>query len=298
MDAGPISAPPPMRIAYPPALTPVVVASPHSGMHYPAAFLETARLDLAMLRRSEDCFVDSLLADAPACGAPLIAATFPRVFCDVNRAKWELDPAMFDGRLPVDAITDSPKLRAGFGMMARRAGPGRDIYRKPLPVAEAAYRQTMFWQPYHDALRSLIDRALDRFGRCLLLDGHSMPKSPFRNAPDIVLGDAHGTACDPRLVAIVENALRARNYTVARNNPYAGGYVTRHYGRPHFGVHVLQIEISRSLYMDEETLLPLSSFERVRHDLTSVMAEVVDAAEAMHALGLGRSAGRSIPGAA
>ena len=253
---------------------PLVFASPHSGRAYPPAFVAAARLDPVALRRSEDGFVDELFAAAPEHGAPLLAATFPRVFCDVNREPWELDPGMFDGPLPSWVNTASPRVGAGLGTIARVVATGEAVYRHKLSFAEAEDRIRRFWQPYHAALAALIAETRNDFGTCLLIDCHSMPTHPAQagNPPDFVLGDAHGTACAPRATRLVEQALMEMGYRLRRNDPYAGGYVTRHYGRPHQGVHALQIEVSRPLYMDEARIERLPRMAVLQEDLTRLIA--------------------------
>ncbi|HET9019036.1 MAG TPA: N-formylglutamate amidohydrolase, partial [Acetobacteraceae bacterium] len=209
---------------------PLVFASPHSGRRYSAAFLAAARLDPLSLRRSEDCFVDELFAAAPDHGAPLLAATFPRAFCDVNREAWELDPAMFADRLPAWVNTGSARVGAGLGTIARVVASGETIYRDKLRFAEAEARVRDCWAPFHAALQAVIAATLARFGRCLLIDCHSMPAAPPGAArgggADIVLGDAHGTACGARTVRLVQDTLERLGYRVRRNEPYAGGYIT------------------------------------------------------------------------
>jgi N-formylglutamate deformylase len=248
---------------------PLVFASPHSGAHYTAEFLKAARLDAVALRRSEDSFVDELFAAAPAHGAPLLAATFPRVFCDANREPWELDPGMFEGPLPSWVNSQSPRVGAGLGTIARVVASGEPVYRHKLRFAEAEDRVRRYWQPYHAALAGLIAETRARFGCCLLLDCHSMPAHPAHGTTqaDFVLGDAHGTACAPRATRLVEEALSAMGYRVRRNDPYAGGYVTRHYGIPRDGVHALQIEIARSLYMDEARVQRAPGMAALTRDL-------------------------------
>jgi len=251
---------------------PLVLSSPHSGRRYSADFIASARLDEHTLRRSEDSYVDELFAAAPGLGAPLIAATFPRAFCDVNREPWELDPCMFEDALPNWVNTTSARVGAGLGTIARVVANGEAIYGIRLRFAEAERRVQHYWQPYHDALARLIDETVARFGVCLLVDCHSMPAGATagrRQPPDMVVGDAHGSACDAALVTIAESFLRHRQFRVLRNDPYAGGYVTRHYGRPRRGVHALQIEVARSLYMDETTLERRASFGRLQADLSA-----------------------------
>ena len=256
---------------------PLVFASPHSGRDYSAEFVASARLDLHGLRRSEDSFVDELFAAAPELGAPLLTAKFPRAFCDVNREAWELDPAMFEGPLPDWVNTTSARVGAGLGTIARIVASGETIYRRKLEFAEARARIEGLWQPFHQALRDLLDETRSRFGRCLLIDCHSMPgmSQPSRERADIVLGDAHGTSCAPRVIRRVEDCLTEMGFRVRRNDPYAGGYITRHYGRPREGTHALQIEICRSIYMDERRIERLPQFTAVQEGLTGLIRRLV-----------------------
>jgi N-formylglutamate amidohydrolase len=250
---------------------PLVFASPHSGRDYPSNFLDAARLDAIALRRSEDCFVDELFAGATLAGAPLLAATFARAYCDPNREPWELDPAMFADALPAWVNTTSARVGAGLGTLARVVASGEAIYRRKLSFEEAEYRVHAYWEPYHAALRMLLEATRDRFGVCLLIDCHSMPAqgSGGRGSPDFVLGDAHGTACSPRITRAAEALLTEMGFKVRRNDPYAGGYVTRHYGRPRERVHALQIEVARSLYMDEARLQRALGFATLQRKLTA-----------------------------
>ncbi len=255
---------------------PLVLASPHSGNRYPADFLAAARLDARALRKSEDCFVDEIFADAAALGVPLIRALFPRAFLDVNREAYELDPEMFADALPAYVNTRSPRVAAGLGTIARVVANGEDIYRDKLRFAEALRRIALYHAPYHAALRQLVDATRARFGHAVLIDCHSMPSPGAGDRggrrADFVLGDCFGHSCAPAVITAAERFLRGLGYTVSRNSPYAGGYTTRHYGRPRQGVHALQIEISRDLYMDEPSLerLPFLSV------LSRHMGEMVD----------------------
>ncbi|GAB5470298.1 MAG: N-formylglutamate amidohydrolase [Rhodospirillales bacterium] len=257
---------------------PLVVASPHSGSHYPLDMLDAASLSPHELRRSEDCHVQMLIASAPSLGATTLQALFPRAYVDPNREPYELDPLLFDEDLPDYANSATPRVAAGLGTLARIVASGRPIYRRKLSVAEALERIERCYIPYHQALRSLIDAQVDRFGFCLLLDCHSMPSLPRAiggdSLADIVLGDCHGTAASPGLVEQVQRSFRAAGYKVAYNAPYAGGFITRQYGRPERGVLTLQIELARALYMDEESLLPSPGFSRLYDDLHRVFADV------------------------
>ena len=232
------------------------------------------------MRRSEDSFVDELFRSAPSIGAPLLGARFPRAFCDVNRERWELDPDMFAEPLPAFCNVNSRRVAAGFGTIARVVANGASIYRRKLTWDEARLRIETCWEPYHAALAALIGQACDRFGHCLLIDCHSMPGEPTpRTRPQagFVIGDAFGTSCSPDIVRAVEQELAATGRLVRRNDPYAGGYVTRHYGHPREGVHVLQLEIARRLYMDEQRHCKLDGFEILRAQLHRMMESAVRA---------------------
>ncbi|MFM2041980.1 MAG: hypothetical protein RLY86_556 [Pseudomonadota bacterium] len=259
---------------------PLVLASPHSGREYPSWFLALTSLDLADLRRSEDCFIDEIFRPAADRGAPLLSALFPRAFLDPNREPFELDPAMFQGTLPPYVNSRSARVQAGLGTIARIVAGGQSIYDAKLDFREATARLDTYYYPYHAALRRLVDGTVAAFGHCILLDCHSMPSiglPPEARAGaeiDIVLGDCHGSACAPAVIATAEMVLRQQGYSVARNAPYAGGYTTRHYGRPGDGVHALQIEINRRLYMEEV------SFSR-RPDLPLLAEHMVELVEAL-----------------
>ena len=240
---------------------PFVFASPHSGRTYPDAFRAASRLDPVTLRRSEDAFLDELYAAAPLFGAPLLRAHFPRAYVDPNREPFELDPAMFEDRLPAHCNTTSPRVTAGLGTVARVVTSGEEIYRRKLRYEDALERIQRFYQPYHAELAKLVADTRRQFGICVLIDCHSMPsvggpmdQDPGRRRVDVVLGDAHGTSCAPAVMDTAEHLLKSLGFVVARNVPYAGGYTTRHYGQPGEGVHALQVEINRALYMDERAV--------------------------------------------
>lgn len=258
---------------------PIVLASPHSGSFYPDDFVAGSRLDAHSLRRSEDAYVHDLCAGGPDLGAPLLHALFPRAYLDPNREAYELDPSMFDGPLPNHCNVRSPRVAAGLGTIARMVASGADIYRAKLPVAEAEKRIETCYRPYHRALRDLVEGTLERFGYCILVDCHSMPSGsaghgsmePPGGGSDFVLGDLHGHSCAPAVTETARRVLTDLGYRVARNAPYAGGYTTRHYGRPKERVHALQIEINRRLYMDEATFARLPGFAAIAAALNAVI---------------------------
>lgn len=270
---------PPFEILAPDdILAPFIFNSPHSGRIYPRAFVEQARLDFGALRRSEDSFVDELFADVVSAGMPLMRALFPRAFLDLNREPYELDPRMFDGRLPAFANTRSIRVSGGLGTIARVVGDSQEIYQRRLTVAEALERIEAYYKPYHQALRRLITRTQRRFGMAVLVDCHSMPSGPMREdgaRADFVLGDRYGTSCSPVIPDLLERELTALGYLVVRNKPYAGGYITEHYGNPGSGLHAVQIEINRGLYMHEATYERAAAFYKVRADLAAVMGRLV-----------------------
>jgi N-formylglutamate amidohydrolase len=257
--------------APPEQTVPLVFASPHSGSDYPASFMAASRLDPVALRRSEDAFVDEIFAIATEFGAPLLKATFPRAYVDPNREPFELDATMFDTPLPSYVNTTSPRVAAGLGTIAKVVTSGEEIYRGKLRFDEVRRRIDRLYYPYHAALQRLLDRTRERFGVCLLIDCHSMPSigGPMDSDPglkrfDAVLGDRFGTSCAAVVTETAEQVLRGLGYSVGRNVPYAGGYCTDHYGKPRTGMHALQIEINRALYMDEEKVAPAAGLAEVR----------------------------------
>jgi N-formylglutamate deformylase len=250
---------------------PIVFNSPHSGSVYPRAFLSASRLDLATLRRSEDSFVDELVQGVVRRGDPLMLAHFPRCYVDVNREPYELDPRMFDGRLPSFANTRSMRVAGGLGTVARVVGDAQEIYGQRIPVDDAIRRIEALYKPYHRALRRLFTRVHRDFGAAVLIDCHSMPSTAGakdeRPRADVVLGDRYGTSCVGLVAETIETTLRGQGYVVSRNKPYAGGFITEHYGNPAVGLHAIQLELNRALYMDERRYERSASFATVAADL-------------------------------
>jgi N-formylglutamate deformylase len=243
---------------------PFIFASPHSGRFYPLSFAQSSRLDPISLRRSEDAFVDELFESVAELGAPLICARFPRAFVDANRAPGELDPQMFDA--PLSAVGPrSPRVAAGLGVIPRVVRDGLEIYGTRLPAGEAAFRLEHFYRPYHTALAALVEQTRAEFGVAVVIDCHSMP--PPAKAHDIVLGDCYGEAAAPELIGQTQKILTGLGFSVARNAPYAGGYTTHLYGRPHDGVHAIQVEVSRALYLDETRMEKSAGFISCRDRL-------------------------------
>ncbi|MEZ5780420.1 MAG: N-formylglutamate amidohydrolase [Rhizobiaceae bacterium] len=258
---------------------PFVFCSPHSGRYYPERFLRMIRLDDTVIRRSEDCYVDELFAGSAALGAPLLVANFPRSYLDVNREPWELDPRMFLEELPPFANIRSARVAGGLGTIPRLVGDGLDIYPSRIRVSEAFDRIETIYKPFHECLRRLVTRTHARFGLAVLIDCHSMPASvrigDNRIRPDFIVGDRFGTSAAAALTERAIGLLSAMGYTVAYNKPYAGGYITEHYGRPLRGLHALQIEINRGLYLNERTFERTAGFSGLAEDLQLFMADLL-----------------------
>ena len=256
----------------------VVFNSPHSGDIYPRAFLTAARLDIAQLRKSEDSFVDALFLGVVQRGFPLMRAHFPRCYVDVNREPYELDPRMFDGRLPSFANTRSMRVAGGLGTVARVVGDAQEIYEQRIPVDDALRRIEGLYKPYHRALRRLVTRVHREFDAAILVDCHSMPSiagsRDERPRADIVLGDRYGTSCGPEVTETIEKSLHDCGYSTSRNKPYAGGFITEHYGNPPAGLHAIQLEINRALYMDERRYERIPGFDRLAADLEMLAARL------------------------
>ncbi len=259
--------------------TPFVFCSPHSGRHYPRVLLEASRLDGHALRKSEDCYVDELFSGSVELGAPLIAARFPRAYVDVNREPFELDPELFGSQLPSYANGQSIRVAGGLGTIARIVADGEEIYRTPPSLPAALERIERLYRPFHADLSELLERARARFGVAILIDCHSMPSAAMNNTagarPDVVIGDRFGASCDQRLTRLVRDQLQRLGYHAQLNRPYAGGFITEHYGRPNMGVHALQIELNRALYVEEATLRPTKRFGQLQLDLTALCRRLI-----------------------
>ncbi|MGJ8588525.1 MAG: N-formylglutamate amidohydrolase [Yoonia sp.] len=260
--------------------TSVVFASPHSGRDYPDAFLRRSVLNASEIRSSEDAFVDQLFAAVPDHGAPLLTANAPRAFLDLNRGVDELDQALIEG---VRRNAHNPRIASGLGVIPRVVANGRQIYRGKLTLAEAHLRIAQYWRPYHDQLQTLLDESNNAYGEAILIDCHSMPHEALENVgppgsarPDVVLGDRFGSTAAASVVEKVEAAFTSAGLRVARNMPFAGAFITQHYGRPSRQQHAIQVEIDRALYMNERTLEPSRDFAAFQALLSGVIAEIAE----------------------
>lgn len=264
-----------------------ILTSPHSGHLYPEEFIKNSLLSAHDLRRSEDAHIDRLLEQAPQYGAAVLAAIYPRAYLDLNREAYELDPDMFSDALPDHVISNSVRVKAGLGTIARIVADRMPIYPERMSFAEADQRIQEIHVPFHNKLQDLLVQAVTKYGQAYLLDIHSMPSSALAHIraqrdrlPEIILGDRHGRSCASELTQQVEAYLTEHGYRVGRNTPYAGGYITQSYGlqtrMPDLqnNVHALQIEISRALYMDEKTYLCHEGFARLQDTLMGLLTHL------------------------
>ena len=256
----------------------VVFSSPHSGADYPKSFLASTRLDSLAIRSSEDAFVDDLFADAPLCGAPLLSARLPRAFVDLNRSPDDMDPALVDG---VRKFGTNPRIAAGLGVIPRVVGNGQVIRAGKISLREAEDRLERYYFPYHKALSDLVMQRHNDFGMCIVIDCHSMPSDALASAPlingtkpDIVIGDRFGASADRWVSDAVHDIFSNAGFLVARNAPFAGGYITESYGRPSKSVHAIQVEINRAVYMDEATIQRQRHFDITRQKLSGIVAQI------------------------
>lgn len=262
------------------ASTCVVFASPHSGRRYPRSFLRRSILDEREVRSSEDAFVDVLFASVVDHGAPLLMAQLPRAYLDLNRGAEELDPAVVEG---VRRHGHNPRIASGLGVIPRVVSNGRAIYSGKVSLLEAHDRIATVWRPYHDTLQTLMDEAHNMFGEAILIDCHSMPHEALEGhglsggaRPDVVLGDRFGAAAASSVVERIEAAFGSAGFKVARNMPFAGAYICQTYGRPSRHHHAVQVEIDRSLYMDEAAIEPNGKYDAFKAVLDGVIAELAE----------------------
>lgn len=262
----------------------VVFASPHSGRDYPDWFLRRSVLNARSIRSSEDAFIDRLYDIAPELGAPLLRSGAPRAFIDYNRSADELDPALIAG---ISNSGKNPRVASGLGVIPRVVANGQPIYSGKIAMDEAQERLDKFWHPYHQCLEGLLRESHRLFGEAILVDCHSMPHEALDavrvqggKRPEIVLGDRFGAACRSEIMDQIEEGFVDQGFVVSRNSPFAGAFVTQCYGRPSRQQHAVQIEIDRSLYMDERRIQPSSDFRIFRQTLQKVITEIVEIGQA------------------
>ena len=257
-------------------LSGIVIASPHSGRNYLSSVKEQSILDPITLRSSEDAFVDELMDFAPALGIPLICSEIPRAFVDLNRARDELDPAIIEGIKP---NRQNPRVISGLGVIPRVVANGKEIYSGKLSKEAAIERLENFWDPYHSKLAELLDRARQQFGYSILIDTHSMPHEAILNASSsfrtsqIVLGDRYGATCAPEIINDLIKLISKNGLRASRNIPFSGAYIVQKYGSPGLNRHAIQLEIDRSIYMDERKIQKLEKFHKLKNKLQNIMRD-------------------------
>lgn len=260
-------------------LSPIVFNSPHSGAKYPDDLLQKTILDIKTLRSSEDAFVDELFSSAPNHGALLMAAKYPRAYVDLNRSPKELDPALIVNA-PNGIV--NPRVEAGLGVIPRVVAKGRAIQSGKMEYSEAQDRIKRCHKPYHDALTAILTTTKKQFGCSLLIDCHSMPSDSLEIAPyiksqkpDIIIGDRFGSSCPSWISNLVVTKFMDAGFVVARNIPYAGGYITQKYGKPSSDIYALQIEINRELYMDEGNIETHSGMDRLKPIFSEIIRNII-----------------------
>lgn len=260
-----------------------LITSPHSGHYYPRDFILKSKLNSQQLRLSEDMHIDALLADVPQAGASLLSATYPRAYVDLNREPYELDASMFSDPLPDYVNKDSTRVLAGLGTIAKIVTERLEIYDRPLAFSEAEQRIEKIYFPFHTCLKQQIETARDFWGKAYLLDVHSMPSNAVRKykggksgSVDFVLGNRHGRSCDADIYDVVYDFLTDAGYYVEKNKPYAGGYITEHYGNPSEGFHTLQLEVNRKLYMNETSYDLLGNNDEIRNLFSDLVSTLIN----------------------
>ena len=254
----------------------IVIASPHSGRNYRSSVKEQSILDSITLRSSEDAFVDELMDFAPDLGIPLICSEIPRAFVDLNRARDELDSAIIQGIRPNG---QNPRVISGLGVIPRVVANGKEIYSGKLSKEAAFERLGKFWDPYHSKLSELLDRAYQQFGYSILIDAHSMPHEAILNASTgfdtshLVLGDRYGASCSPDIVNNLTMLISKNGLHASRNIPFSGAYIVQKYGRPELNRHAIQLEIDRSMYMDEKKIQKLEKFFKLKNKLMNILRD-------------------------
>ena len=255
----------------------VVFALPHSGRDYGVSCLNQSILDEISIRSSEDAFLDQLIDGIERYGAPKIIANAPRAFIDLNRSTDELDPALISG---IKNNVRNPRISSGLGVIPRVVSHGKEIYRGKLSLEQAQSRIEYYWKPYHKDLSILLTRAQSIYGQSLLIDMHSMPheavspQSSFIKAPEIVVGDRFGMSSDPEFTNLIVSILKHHGFRVAKNTPFAGAFITKHHGKIKERTHAIQLEIDRSLYMNEEQISPNSGFGKLKSRLFPALIQI------------------------
>jgi N-formylglutamate deformylase len=271
------------RIIHPPGDAYILYDSPHSGRYYPADF--EYKCSLAELRRGEDAYVDELLGGTPALGAILLTNDYPRTYIDVNRAETDIDPAQLSESWP-GSLEPTEKSRRGLGLIRRFVVPGVEAQARPLSVAEVKHRIDSVYTPFHEALLALVTELRQKRDKVIHVDWHSMksignsmtPDGAGARRADFVVSDVRGTSASPRITELVVESLCELGYSVTVNDPYTGGTIVQRTGAPASGVHSIQIEINRALYLDEVSVEKSSGFAALANNLEKFTRRLVEVA--------------------
>ena len=256
----------------------ILFSSPHSGSNYFDWFLNQTSLDMLSIRSSEDAFVGDIFESAPFFGSYLMESLIPRAILDLNRSRNDLDPKIIAN---YESKNINSRVASGLGVIPRVVGNGQNIYSKKLSLSAVQFRIDNYYNPYHQKLSSLLRFLKEKFGCAILVDCHSMPsevlkykKNKFQRLPDIILGDRFGMSCDARIVDFLQSVFEDEGFTVSRNIPFSGGYITQLYGRPVKNIHSVQIEISRALYMNEKLIEKNKNFKNFCESMKNVIFKI------------------------
>jgi N-formylglutamate deformylase len=273
----------PLRVRLPTVTdsAPIVYDSPHSGRFYPADWRTKA--SLAEMRRGEDAFVDELLDGAPSRGVALLDATYPRCYIDINRAETDIDPALLSEAWPTSLAPTEKSLR-GLGLIRKYVVPGVEVNARLLTVREVQERIDRVYRPYLAALEALVEDIRAIHGHVWHVNWHSMksvgnamtPDGEVTRSADFVVSDLDGRSASPGVTLFIASALQNLGYRVAVNNPYKGGAIVQRIGAPNRGVHSIQVEINRALYLNERTVGKTDGFAALARDLqmlTGILAQ-------------------------
>ncbi len=251
---------------------PLVISLPHAGSFLPKDFIKSSALDEKQLHLSEDSFTDQLFGNEEF-NIPFIKALYSRAYIDVNREPLELTKKMFKDELPPFANHFSAIAAKGFGTIPEKIKAGLKIYKYKLSYDDAKGRIEKIYNPFHKNLAELIKETCDKFDHCVLLDGHSMPFRRWRKNYDVVISNNFGTTSEIKYTEILGNLFKKQGFSVNFNKPFSGGYIVRHYGCPELDVSAVQIEVLKSLYMDENTLMKTKDFSLIQGKIQAVIKE-------------------------
>lgn len=258
---------------------PLLISVPHAGRDYPPGFALLSRLPVARLKPLEDRFADLLIENAIVAGHTALVARMPRAWIDLNRDEREFDPGLVSTNGKIVPLA-SAKVRGGLGIVPRRVMRGGDIWRGELSADAFEDRLVQVHRPWHAAIAAQLEVLLGHFGIALLIDLHSMPPIPSRQggpaSPDIVIGDLFGRSARGQFSRLALAIAERHGFRAALNAPYAGGHILERHGKPGRGIHALQVEIDRSLYLDAMLDRQGAGLERCRSfvsDLADTLAE-------------------------